>query len=131
VGLLESSEVDQWNWRSWSWSGRGAKPAVVDTAEGGVTAGARVTFRSAGKPGGTVDVGASDGVGNAGKPSGIVGVGAGDSVGYVLETVAKMLTNCWSAVTWLSLARESGEAGDGCRRAAVKLLECGNLAVAR
>jgi hypothetical protein len=60
VGLLESSEVDQWNWRSWSWSGRGAKPAVVDTAEGGVTAGARVTFRSAGKPGGTVDVGASD-----------------------------------------------------------------------
>jgi hypothetical protein len=34
-----------------------------------------------------------------------------------------MLASWWSAVSWLSLAGESGEAGDGCWRARMRSLE--------
>lgn len=50
-----------------------------------------------------------------GEARGTVGVGFG--VGWALMAVAKMLASWLSAPIWLSLARKSGEAGDGCCRA--------------
>jgi hypothetical protein len=52
---------------------------------------------------------AGSNLGSAGKPSGTVGVGAG--AGCVLVTVAEKPASYWSAVTWLLLAGERAKNG--------------------
>jgi hypothetical protein len=57
-----------------------------------------------------------------GRIMGTVGVLVGVGFNSTLVRVAQMLTSCSSTASWLSLTGESGEAGDGFRRAWMRSL---------
>ena len=74
---------------------------------------------------GTLGSAAGTDIGSGSKPGGTVGVlatvvGVGILAGHGSVIALKIVDSCCRAACWLSLMGESGEAGDGCKRAAVK-----------
>jgi len=74
---------------------------------------------------GTFGSAAGTDIGSGSKPGGTVGVlatvvGVGISAGPGSVNALKIVDSCCRAACWLSLMDESGEAGDGCKRALVK-----------
>jgi len=74
---------------------------------------------------GTLGSAAGTDIGSGAKPGGTVGVlatvvGVGILAGPGSAISLKIVDSCCRAAYWLSLMGESGEAGDGCKRALVK-----------
>ena len=85
----------------------GRAEGVVLGGDGTLGSAAGTDIGSGSKPGGTVGVLAT-----------VVGVGILAGPGSVIAL--KIVDSCCRAACWLSLMGESGEAGDGCKRALVK-----------
>jgi len=74
---------------------------------------------------GTLGSAAGTDIGSGSKPGGTVGVlatvvGVGILAGPGSAIALKIVDSCCRATCWLSLMGESGEAGNGCKRALVK-----------